>query len=67
MVVGGGGGGGWIKPLQTLSQGLVLTLRSLLALSLTILNNGFHELSDQTSLLLGKVFDKIEELKGQDS
>ena len=29
------GGGGWIKPLQTLSQGLVLTLRSLLALSLT--------------------------------
>ena len=25
----------WAKPLQTLSQGLVLTLRSLLALSLT--------------------------------
>ena len=25
----------WINPLQTLSQGLVLTLRSLLALSLT--------------------------------
>ena len=32
-----------------------------------ILNNGFHELRDQTSLLLGKVFGKIEELKGQDS
>ena len=29
-------GGGWIKPLQTLSQGLVLTLRFRLALSLTI-------------------------------
>ena len=28
--------GGWIKPLQTLSQGLVLTLRFRLALSLTI-------------------------------
>ena len=34
---GGGGGGGWAKPLQTLSQGLVLTFDfSLLALSLTI-------------------------------
>ena len=31
----GGGGGGRINQLQTLSQGLVLTLRSLLALSLT--------------------------------
>ena len=30
------GGGWWAKPLQTLSQGLVLTLCSLLALSLTI-------------------------------
>ena len=32
-----------------------------------ILNNGFHELRDQTSLLFGKVFGKMEELKGQDS
>ena len=35
MVVGGWWW--WINPLQTLSQGLVLTLRSLLALSLTII------------------------------
>ena len=35
-MVTGGGGGGWINPLQTLSQGLVLTLLSRLALSLTI-------------------------------
>ena len=32
----GGGGWWWINPLQTLSQGLVLTLLSRLALSLTI-------------------------------
>ena len=37
MVTVGGWWWWWAKPLQTLSQGVVLTLRSLLALSLTIL------------------------------
>ena len=51
--------GGWAKPLQTLSQGLVLTLRFRLALSLTIndTKTSFNDLEHFNSDLTSDISD----------